>query len=114
MQELPDSLPSRGAAWWLSSARDVGRARETTMLYTRFGNTGLIVSRLAFGAMTFGTGNIPAVYKVDESGAANLIDRVLDAGINFFDTADAYADGASELMLGKLLGARRKDVVIST
>jgi aryl-alcohol dehydrogenase-like predicted oxidoreductase len=84
------------------------------MLYTRFGNTGLIVSRLAFGAMTFGTGNIPAVYKVDESGAAKLIGRVLDAGINFFDTADAYADGSSELMLGKLLGERRKDVVLST
>ncbi|HXX66971.1 MAG TPA: aldo/keto reductase [Polyangiaceae bacterium] len=84
------------------------------MLYTRFGNTGLIVSRLAFGAMTFGSGNLPAIYKVDEKGADDLVGRAIDAGINFFDTADAYAEGQSETMLGKLLGSRRKDVVIST
>jgi aryl-alcohol dehydrogenase-like predicted oxidoreductase len=84
------------------------------MLYTRFGNTGLVVSRLAFGAMTFGTGNIPAVYKVDEAGAASLVGRALDAGVNLFDTADAYADGQSEILLGKVLGPRRKDVIVST
>jgi aryl-alcohol dehydrogenase-like predicted oxidoreductase len=84
------------------------------MLYTRFGNTGLVVSRLAVGAMTFGSGNISSVYKVDERGAEGLVGRALDAGINFFDTADGYADGQSETMLGKALGARRKDVVIST
>lgn len=84
------------------------------MLYTRFGNTGLVVSRLAFGAMTFGTGNVPAVYKVDDAGAAELVGRALDAGVNFFDTADAYADGQSEIMLGKVLGPRRKDVIVST
>lgn len=84
------------------------------MLYTRFGNTGLIVSRLAFGAMTFGTGNVPAVYKVDEKGAADLVDRALDAGVNFFDTADFYANGQSEIMLGKILGPRRKHIVLSS
>jgi len=84
------------------------------MQYARFGNTGLVVSRLAFGAMTFGSGNVPAVYKVDERGAGDLVGQALDAGVNFFDTADAYADGQSEVMLGKLLGARRKDVVVST
>jgi aryl-alcohol dehydrogenase-like predicted oxidoreductase len=84
------------------------------MQYQRFGNTGLVVSRLAFGAMTFGTGNIPAVYKVGDSDAARLVDRALDAGVNFFDTADAYAEGASERMLGKILGARRPNVVIAT
>jgi aryl-alcohol dehydrogenase-like predicted oxidoreductase len=84
------------------------------MEYTRLGNTGLVVSRLAFGVMTFGTGNIPAVYKVDADGARALVDRALDAGINFFDTADAYAGGRSEEMLGRLLGRRRKDVVLST
>jgi aryl-alcohol dehydrogenase-like predicted oxidoreductase len=84
------------------------------MLYTRFGNTGLVVSRLAFGAMTFGSGNLPTVYKVDDKGADSLVGRALDAGINFFDTADGYANGQSETMLGKLLGARRKDVVLST
>jgi aryl-alcohol dehydrogenase-like predicted oxidoreductase len=84
------------------------------MLYTRFGNTGLIVSRLAFGAMTFGTGDVPAVYKVDEKGAAELVGCALEAGINFFDTADVYAGGQSEIMLGKVLGPQRKNVIIST
>lgn len=84
------------------------------MQYTHLGNSGLIVSRLAFGTMTFGTGNLPSVYKVDQRSADSLVGRALDAGINLFDTADAYADGQSEVLLGKLLGARRKDVVIAT
>jgi aryl-alcohol dehydrogenase-like predicted oxidoreductase len=84
------------------------------MQYTRFGNTGLVVSRLAFGAMTFGSGNLPAVYKVDEDAARTLIARALAAGINFFDTADAYANGQSERILGRILGKTRKDVVLST
>lgn len=84
------------------------------MQYTRLGNSGLVVSRLAFGAMTFGSGDIPAVYKVDEEKARAMVDRALAAGINFFDTADAYAAGESERMLGRILGERRKDVVIST
>ncbi|WP_163989754.1 aldo/keto reductase [Pyxidicoccus caerfyrddinensis] len=84
------------------------------MEYTRLGNSGLVVSRLAFGVMTFGTGNVPSVYKVDTDAARALVDRALEAGINFFDTADAYAGGQSEEMLGRLLGTRRKDVVLST
>ncbi len=84
------------------------------MQYTRLGNSGLVVSRLAFGVMTFGTGNMPAIYKVDDANARALVDRALEAGINFFDTADVYAAGESERMLGRVLGKRRKDVVIST
>jgi aryl-alcohol dehydrogenase-like predicted oxidoreductase len=84
------------------------------MQYTRLGNTGLVVSRFAFGAMTFGTGDVPAVYKVGEDEARAMVDCALAAGVNFFDTADAYAAGASERMLGKVLGTRRKGVVIST
>lgn len=84
------------------------------MKYTHLGNSGLVVSRLAFGTMTFGTGNVPAVYKVDSGTAAALVGQALDAGVNFFDTADAYADGQSESMLGTTLGARRKDVVVAT
>lgn len=84
------------------------------MQYVRLGNTGLVVSRFAFGAMTFGSGDVPAVYKVGEDDARAMVDRALAAGVNFFDTADAYAAGASERILGKLLGTRRKDVVIST
>jgi aryl-alcohol dehydrogenase-like predicted oxidoreductase len=84
------------------------------MKYVRLGNSGLIVSKLAFGAMTFGSGNIPSVYKVDEDQAKELVDKALDAGINFFDTADAYADGQSEEILGRLLGTRRKEIIIAT
>jgi aryl-alcohol dehydrogenase-like predicted oxidoreductase len=84
------------------------------MRYARLGDTGLVVSRLAFGAMTFGSGNIPTVYKVGRDDARTLVDRALAAGINFFDTADGYAAGQSETMLGEALREKRKEVVIST
>ncbi|MBV8842208.1 MAG: aldo/keto reductase [Bryobacterales bacterium] len=87
------------------------------MQYARLGDTGLIVSRLAFGAMTFGTsdGIFAAVSKVAGQDLANqLVHKALDAGINHFNTADVYTAGQSETMLGKALGARRQDVVIST
>ena len=71
---------------------------------------------MAFGAMTFGTGKGPfaAVSKVGPELADQIIGKTLDAGINFFNTADGYTGGQSEEMLGKALGARRKDVVVST
>ncbi len=85
------------------------------MKYTTLGNTGLVVSRLSFGAMTFGSDpSIPTIYKVSEEEAGKMIDTSLAAGINFFDTADGYAAGQSEVMLGKLLAKRRHEVVIAT
>lgn len=85
------------------------------MLYTRLGTTGLIVSRFAFGTMTFGSDpRFPGVAKVDLDSAKAMIDRAFDAGINFFDTADGYSGGESEVYLGKFLGPRRKDVVVAT
>ena len=86
------------------------------MQYSKLGNTGLIVSRLSFGAMTFGVGIGPfaAVSKVDEANSASMIGMSLDAGINFFDTANGYSNGQSETMLGKHLGDRRKEVIIAT
>jgi aryl-alcohol dehydrogenase-like predicted oxidoreductase len=88
---------------------------EVVIHYSRLGNTGLIVSRLAFGAMTFGTDTrFPAVTKVDKEGARLLVNKSLEAGINFFDTADGYAHGQSEVMLGELLRDRRHDVVLAT
>ncbi|MBO0790249.1 MAG: aldo/keto reductase, partial [Ktedonobacteraceae bacterium] len=86
------------------------------MQYTRMGNTGLIVSRFALGCMTFGSGEgaFRSVYKVDQAGANELVSRALDEGINFFNTADAYAGGQSEIMLGKALEKRRQEVVIAT
>ncbi|MGH8169929.1 MAG: aldo/keto reductase, partial [Steroidobacteraceae bacterium] len=86
------------------------------MQYALLGNTGLTVSRLAFGAMTFTAGNkdIGAVYKVGAELAAELVGRALEAGINFFDTADGYAGGESEAMLGAALKPHRDQVVIAT
>jgi aryl-alcohol dehydrogenase-like predicted oxidoreductase len=86
------------------------------MQYARLGNSGLIVSRLAFGVMTFGhdQGAMGAVWKTGQEEANALVGRSLDAGINFFDTADGYAAGQSEVMLGKALGPRRKDIILST
>jgi aryl-alcohol dehydrogenase-like predicted oxidoreductase len=85
--------------------------------YNRLGDTGLIVSRFAFGAMTFGSseGLFKPISKVAGQDLANeFIGKALEAGINHFNTADVYTEGQSERMLGKALGARRKDVVIST
>ena len=86
------------------------------MQYTRLGNSGLVVSRLSFGVMTFGhdEGPMGNVWKTGQEEANALVHRALDAGINFFDTADMYASGQSEVMLGKALGSRRKDVIVST
>lgn len=84
--------------------------------YTTLGSTGLVVSRFAFGAMTFTAGNksVAAVYKVGAGLADQLVGRALDAGITFFDTADGYAGGESETLLGRALKSRRESVVIAT
>ena len=86
------------------------------MQYTTLGNTGLVVSRLSFGAMTFTGGNrdLASVYKVGARLADELIGQSLDAGVNFFDTADAYAGGESETLLGAALKSRRDQVVIAS
>lgn len=85
------------------------------MKYARLGNTGLIVSKLSFGAMTFGSDPaMPTIYKVDQENARLMIEKSLEAGTNFFDTANAYASGQSEVMLGEILGKQRQDVVIAT
>ena len=84
------------------------------MLYSKLGRTGLIVSRLSLGTMTFADRNTSAIAKTDAAGADRLIGQALDAGINFLDTADVYSGGESETMLGEALGDRRKDVVLAT
>jgi aryl-alcohol dehydrogenase-like predicted oxidoreductase len=87
--------------------------------YKTLGDTGLLVSTLCFGTMTFhgGAGRFRAVGQVDQAGADQLVGTSLDAGINFFDTADVYSEGESEKTLGnafKNLDIARKDVVIAT
>lgn len=86
------------------------------MQYSRLGNTGLIVSRLGFGAMTFGeaAGGFETLYKVDQAGATALVAQAVDAGVTYFNTADVYAAGRSEEMLGRALGRNRRNVVIAT
>ena len=87
------------------------------MQYRRLGNSGIIVSRLCLGAMTFGGAATPPYDKVgglDLAATDRLVKTALDAGINFIDTADVYADGESESLLGQALAERRDEVVLAT
>ena len=86
------------------------------MEYQQLGNTGVFVSRLCMGAMTFGGsgGVFQAIGGLRQHDVDTLVGSSLDAGINFFDTANIYSAGESETMLGKALGSRRKDVVVAS
>ena len=85
------------------------------MEYVRLGNTGLKVSRICLGTMTYGTSKWRP-WVLDESESRPFIKRALEHGINFFDTADMYSRGASEEVLGRALNefAVRDQVVIAT
>ncbi|MFB2553560.1 aldo/keto reductase [Ensifer soli] len=91
------------------------------MRYHQLGHTGLFVSELCLGTMTFGEANSASLWgqiaDVDQASADAIVRRSLDAGINFIDTANVYSFGQSERILGqslKNLGVARKDVVIAT
>jgi aryl-alcohol dehydrogenase-like predicted oxidoreductase len=89
------------------------------MEYKTLGDTGLLVSTLCLGTMTFsgGEGFWKTIGNVDQAGADALIKASIDAGINFFDTADVYSEGESEKILGQSLrnlDIARKDVVLAT
>lgn len=89
------------------------------MEYRTLGNTGLLVSRLCLGTMTFGNGEglYKSIGSVDQQGVEELVKIALDAGVNFFDTADVYQNGQSEELLAQTLehfDIPRKDVVIAT
>ena len=86
------------------------------MQFQQLGNTGVFVSRLCFGAMTFGgKGTVfEAIGALEQKDADALVGQALDAGVNFFDTANVYAAGESERQLSKALGRRRQEVVIAT
>jgi len=85
------------------------------MQFARLGNTGLRVSRICLGMMTYGD---PAWrdWVLPEEAARPFVQRAVEAGINFFDTADAYSKGVSEEITGRLLRefARREEVVVAT
>src|SRR5436305_1039588 len=86
------------------------------MKYRLLADTGLFVSELCLGTMTFG-GRAQiweTIGGLDQAAADALVNRALEAGINFIDTANVYSSGESETMLGKALGARRRDIVLAT
>ena len=86
--------------------------------YNQLGRTGLFVSELCLGTMTFGGGGVFDVMgAVQQPDADQLVRRALDAGINFIDTADIYSAGQSEVITGsalKNLGVARSDIVLAT
>jgi aryl-alcohol dehydrogenase-like predicted oxidoreductase len=88
------------------------------MKYNQLGNTGLFVSEICLGTMTFGgQGMFKVVGELDLKGATALVSRSLEAGVNFVDTADVYSAGNSEKLTGQALkdvGVKRSDVVIAT
>jgi aryl-alcohol dehydrogenase-like predicted oxidoreductase len=86
------------------------------MEYVKFGNTGMKVSRLCLGMMTYGSKKWRE-WVLEEEEAKPFVKRALEAGINFFDTADVYSQGVSEEILGntlKAFGVKRETVVIAT
>jgi len=87
------------------------------MDYTKFGNTGLEVSRLCLGCMTFGLPDRGAhEWTLDEEASRPILRQAVEAGITFFDTANVYSDGTSEEIVGRALKelTRRDEVVIAT
>ena len=86
------------------------------MEYRQLGYSGLKVPVLSFGTGTFGGGNefFKAWGSSDVAEATRLVDICLEAGVNLFDTADVYSNGLSEQILGKAIGGRRQEVLIST
>jgi aryl-alcohol dehydrogenase-like predicted oxidoreductase len=80
---------------------------EQRMRYARLGNTGLMVSELCLGCMTFGQ-------EADGETSRSIVGRFLEAGGNFVDTADVYSNGVSEEITGRALQGVRDDVVLAT
>ena len=88
------------------------------MNYTKLGNTGLDVSPICLGAMSFGTAEnwVHNPWALNEEDSRKVIKKALDLGVNFFDTANVYAFGNSERILGKALNdfAKRDEIVVAT
>ncbi|MGH3455229.1 MAG: aldo/keto reductase [Nocardioidaceae bacterium] len=86
------------------------------MKYARLGGSGLQVSRICLGMMSYGS-KTERAWHLDETEAEPIVRRAVDAGVTFFDTADAYSDGLTEEITGRLLGKllpRRDDYVLAT
>ncbi|MFB6295622.1 MAG: aldo/keto reductase [Halobacteriales archaeon] len=83
------------------------------MEYTTLGNTGMEVSRICLGCMSFGSPDWRD-WVLDEEASQPIIERAIDLGINFFDTANMYSTGESERILGNALEGRREEAVVAT
>lgn len=83
------------------------KAKGDIMQYRNMGRTGLKVSEICLGTMTFG-------HSTDEAEATKIVDLAFDAGVNFFDTANSYAESRSETILGKALKGRRQEAIVAT
>ena len=88
---------------------------QTAVSYVKLGSAGLKVSKICLGTMSFGTQEWQR-WTINERASRNIVKGALESGINFFDTADVYSDGASEEILGRALRdfSRRDQVVIAT
>lgn len=86
------------------------------MEYINLGQTGLKVSRICLGCMSFGKGQFHSAWTLDEAQSMPFFEHAFDAGINFVDTSDGYAEGQSEVVVGKAIKAfgRRENLVIAT
>jgi aryl-alcohol dehydrogenase-like predicted oxidoreductase len=83
------------------------------MEYTTLGRTGLEVSRICLGCMSFGTSDWRE-WVLEDAESQEIIERAIDLGINFFDTANMYSMGESERILGDALAGRRDEMVVAT
>ena len=77
------------------------------MEYVYFGKTGIRVSELCLGTMTFGN-------EADEDASRAILDRAFESGVNFIDTADVYTRGTTEKIIGRWMGKRRKEIVLAS
>ena len=85
------------------------------MKYRQLGRSGIMISELSVGTLTFGgKGHFAKAGDTDEKNAREIVDISIDAGVNCFNTADVYSDGMSEEILGKVLKGRRQDLLIVT
>src|SRR5579871_6820441 len=99
----------------MNKNRKPTRKRPSSMEFVNLGKTGMKVSRLCLGMMTYGTSQWRD-WVLNEDDSRPFVKRAVEAGINFFDTADIYSIGVSEEVTGRLLKefTKRDDVVIAT
>src|SRR2546423_13401455 len=110
-------MPRRLALEERAKAVTRTRAREAMMQYTRLGKSGLKVSRICLGCMSYGEPQRGAhPWSLPAEQARPFISRAVELGVNFFDTANVYSDGTSEEILGDAIKdfAKRDEVVLAT